>query len=118
VIAEYPWWQPFHNNTILEAQYTEVLSAANCTNIQCLRTINSTQLDAAAQAAEAAGFDTRPMYYGYGDFYWGPSVDGEIIRDLPSNEFKQGHFTKVPLLVDHDGYEGKLPPRLHPSSHT
>jgi carboxylesterase type B len=29
-----------------------------------------------------------------------------VIRDLPSNEWKQGHFTKVPLLVDRDGYEG------------
>ena len=35
-------------------------------------------------------------------------VDGDIIRDLPSNEFKQGHFTKVSLIVDHDGYEGYL----------
>lgn len=25
---------------------------------------------------------------------------------LPSNEWKQGNFTKVPLLVDRDGYEG------------
>lgn len=28
------------------------------------------------------------------------------LQDLPSNEFKLGHFTKVPLLVDRDGYEG------------
>jgi len=28
------------------------------------------------------------------------------IRDLPSNELKQGHFTKVPLLVDTEAYEG------------
>lgn len=33
-------------------------------------------------------------------------MDGDVIRDLPSNEWKQGHFTKVPLLVDRDGYEG------------
>jgi carboxylesterase type B len=44
--------------------------------------------------------------YGFGDFYYGPSVDGDIIRDLPSNEWKQGHFTKTPLLVDRNGYEG------------
>ena len=47
-----------------------------------------------------------PGTYGYGDFYYGPSVDGDVIRDLSSNEWKQGHFTKVPLLVDRDGYEG------------
>lgn len=28
------------------------------------------------------------------------------MRDLPSNEFKQGHFTKVPLLLGRDSYEG------------
>lgn len=44
--------------------------------------------------------------YGYGDYYYGPSVDGTIVRDLPSHEFAQGHFAKVPLLVDRDGYEG------------
>jgi carboxylesterase type B len=46
--------------------------------------------------------------YGYGDFYYGPSVDGDIIRDLPSNEFKKGHFTRTPLLVNRDGYEGYI----------
>lgn len=55
----------------------------------------------------AAGYLGQvPGFYGYGDFYFGPSVDGEIVRDLPSNEFKQGHFTKVALLTDRDGYEG------------
>ena len=42
--------------------------------------------------------------------YYGPSVDGQIIRDLPSNEFKQGHFSKIPLIVDRDGFEGKHHP--------
>jgi carboxylesterase type B len=46
--------------------------------------------------------------YPYGDFYFGPSVDGHVIRALPSQEFKQGHFAKVPMLVDHNGYEGYL----------
>jgi carboxylesterase type B len=51
-------------------------------------------------------YHSSPSLYAFGDFYYGPSVDGDIIRDLPSNEWKQGHFTKVPLLVDHNGYEG------------
>lgn len=46
--------------------------------------------------------------YGYGDYFFGPIVDGDIIRDLPGNEFLAGHFTKVPLLVDHEGYEGVI----------
>ena len=46
--------------------------------------------------------------YGYGDFYYGPYVDGVVIRDLPSQEFKQGHFTQVPLLTNREGYEGYI----------
>lgn len=95
VLSEYPWWQPFHNNTILEQQYRSVLKYTDCTDLQCLRTVDPGTLKAASQQSYLdAGT-------GYGDFYYGPSVDGDAIRDLPSNEFKQGHFTKVPLLVDH-----------------
>jgi carboxylesterase type B len=62
---------------------------------------------AATQLTYTEGYRTHPVgLYGYGDFYYGPSVDGDVIRDLPSNEWKQGHFAKVPLLVDRDGYEG------------
>jgi carboxylesterase type B len=107
VISEYPWWQPFHNNTILEGQYRDLLSAADCSNIQCLRNLNETALKAATQLTYLSAYRAQPLgIYGFGDFYYGPSVDGDIIRDLPSNEWKQAHFTKVPLLVDRDGYEG------------
>ena len=44
--------------------------------------------------------------YGHGHFFYGPYVDGNIIRDLPSREFKAGHFSKVPMLVDREQYEG------------
>jgi hypothetical protein len=66
--------------------------------------LNETVLKAATQQTYINGY--KPQLYGYGDFYYGPSVDGDIIRDLPSNEWKQGHFTKTPLLVDRNGYEG------------
>jgi hypothetical protein len=35
-------------------------------------------------------------------------VDGTFIRDLPDEEFRLGHFHSVPLLVDHDEYEGVI----------
>jgi len=105
-ISEFPWWQPYHNNSLLEIQYRQVLRAAKCADIKCLRSLDSKDLDLAAEAALIAGYNASPRDYEYGDFYYGPSVDGQYIRDLPSNEFKRGHFTKVPLLVDHDGYEG------------
>ena len=109
VIAEYPWWQPYHNNTVLEDQYRELLTSTNCSNLACLRSVPASTLLPASQATYFQGYNAMPeMYYGYGDFYYGPSVDGNVIRDLPSNEFKQGHFSKVPLLVNRDGYEGAI----------
>ncbi|KAL9094046.1 MAG: hypothetical protein Q9165_003716 [Trypethelium subeluteriae] len=108
VVAEYPWWQPFHNNSILEDQYQELLTASGCNDLTCLRGLSEDDLKNATQQTYTAGYvpESISSIYGYGDFYYGPSVDGSVILDLPSNEFKQGHFTQVPLLVDHDGYEG------------
>ncbi|KAI9663984.1 MAG: hypothetical protein M1821_007475 [Bathelium mastoideum] len=110
VVAEYPWWQPYHNNSILEAQYQELLNASGCGDLTCLRGLSEDELRNATQGTYGDGYvpESISSLYGYGDFYYGPSVDGQVIQDLPSNEFKQGHFTNVPLLVDHDEYEGTL----------
>lgn len=107
VISEYPWWQSFKNDTVLEAQYQQLLSLTNCSTLDCLRSLDTQALKLASQAVYQVAFlDPAGSWYGYGDFYFGPSVDGVNIKDLPSHEFEQGHFTKVALLVDHDGYEG------------
>jgi carboxylesterase type B len=99
-ISEYPWWQSYKNNTILEAQYGQMLTATSCDNLACLRSQSTQSLIDAMQASLISyGWE---KYYGWGDFYYGPAVDGDVIRDLPSNEFKQGHFSKVPLIVNRD----------------
>jgi len=94
--TEYPWWQPFHADDILEAQYQQLLQAAGCLDLPCLRNTTENVLAAAAQETYSLGYrhSPRPLY-GYGDFYWGPSVDGEIIRGLPSREFQRGSFSSV-----------------------
>lgn len=61
-------------------------------------------LAVAAQKTYDTGYAL--LEYGFGDFYYGPYVDGDIIRGLPSHEFSQGHFAKVPLLTNREGYEG------------
>lgn len=103
-IAEYPWWQPYHTDRVLELQYRDLLSAANCDSLQCLRTLAADDLAMAQEHSMLEGYAKK--HYGWGDFYYGPSVDGKIIQDLPSNEFKRGHFTKVALMTNRDGYEG------------
>lgn len=106
VIAEYPWWQPLYDESYLNSQYNDFVQVANCTNLACLRGLSSEQL----QQANINSYNTATaqMMLAYGVFYWGPSIDGEAVRDLPSNEFKQGHFTKVPLIVNRNGYEGVI----------
>lgn len=97
-IAEYPWWQSFHNTSVLEAQYRQMLAATKCLTLECLRSQTTQTLLEAMQTTLNVGY--LEGNYGWGDFYFGPTVDGNIIRDLPSNEFKQGHFTKVPLMTN------------------
>ncbi|OJJ07741.1 hypothetical protein ASPVEDRAFT_877842 [Aspergillus versicolor CBS 583.65] len=103
-IAEYPWMQPYHNNTALQRQYNQLLSIANCSNIACLRGLSEEDLANAVNQTYYKAYAHGE--YGYGDFYYGPYVDRNIIRDLPSQEFKTGHFSKVPLMTNREGYEG------------
>ncbi|KAJ5815254.1 hypothetical protein N7474_007031 [Penicillium riverlandense] len=103
-IAEYPWWQQHHSPSLLEQQFELLLNTSNCDDIRCLRSLSEKDLENAYVKANKLAYGKG--YYGYGDFYYGPYVDGTVIRDLPSEEFKQGHFAKVPLLVNREGYEG------------
>ena len=69
-----------------------MLNATGCQSLACMRQVPESQLLTAQQNAYNRAYR---QYYGYGDFYFGPTVDGTIIRDLPSYEFQRGHFTKA-----------------------
>jgi hypothetical protein len=64
--TEFPWMQPYHDTPIVEAQYADLLAAAGCTNLACLRALPSDKLANASQAAYWAGYAAKR--YGYGDF--------------------------------------------------
>jgi carboxylesterase type B len=104
VLAEYPWWQPFQNVSSSERQYRDVLAEANCTDINCLRGLSEDSLHTIQQAVMDDALDQPP--YTDGQFYFGPVVDGKFIRELPNEAYKNGHFYKVALLVDHNEWEG------------
>ena len=119
--AEYPWWQPYHNDTVLEFQYRELLQEAACKDLACLRQLDVTTLSSAIEKTYTDGYNGDSTVgngnlYGYGDYYYGPSVDGTIIQDLPSVEFASGHFSKVAFLTDREGYEGELSKLKHINS--
>jgi carboxylesterase type B len=102
-IADLPWWQRLLNKTELAQQYQGVLNAANCSNINCLRSLSASQYFDAQQAVL-----NDSWRYPYGTFYFGPYVDGDYIRNLPSLELQAGHFSRRPLITDHDGNEGLI----------
>ena len=103
-IAEYPWWQLFLNNTSQDLQLSNVLKLANCTNMNCLRSLSSAELQSVSTQSYITGYG-QPGY-GYGVFYYGPVVDGVFLKELPDQAFKAGRFHDVPIIVDHDEYEG------------
>jgi carboxylesterase type B len=105
-IAEYPWWQPLFNASSQELQMYNVLTLAKCINLNCLRSMSSEQLQSVHNQSYNTGYEQHG--YGFGDFYYGPVVDGRFVIELPDQAFKAGRFYDVGLIVDHDGYEGVL----------
>jgi carboxylesterase type B len=104
-VPEYPWWQSYKSNDILNGQYTDLLAASNCSDLPCLRDLSFEELSNATVDTYQTGYQAGK--YAYGDFYYGPTVDGIVIRDYPQREIEAGHFSKVALLIDHSAFEGK-----------
>ncbi|KAI1863342.1 uncharacterized protein JN550_009662 [Neoarthrinium moseri] len=102
--ADYAWMTPMFDDQWQNIQYSYFLKGADCCDVACLRGRTTNELLNAEAFAYFAGYGSRQ--FGYGDFYWGPVIDGHIIRGHPFSEFRKGHFTKVPTLVTRNGYEG------------
>jgi carboxylesterase type B len=102
-ITEYSWWKPYLREEQLLQQYGYLLKEADCDSLQCLRGLDATEL---ANASYHVHQSLLRGGYGYGSFWYGPYVDGNAIGDVPLKEFKAGHFTKVPPLIDRRQYEG------------
>ena len=105
-IAEYPWWQPLLNASTQERQYVSALQAAGCGDLNCLRGLSASALQTVNQKDQNVSYPGPGD--GYGTFWFGPVVDGKFVQQLPDQAFKTGRFYKVPLIVDHDAYEGDI----------
>jgi carboxylesterase type B len=103
-LAEYPWWTPPYSDKGLNTQYRRILEASNCQNLECLRELPIKELVKAGDKSHTTARKAQELASGL--FYWGPTVDGTIIKDFPLNEFDNGHFSKVPLLTDRNEFEG------------
>lgn len=74
-VAKHPWWQSYSNDSLLEIQYSGQLSATNCTNLACLRSLPEDTLATASQTTYTKVY--VDSLYKYGSFYYGPSIDGD-----------------------------------------
>ncbi|KAK5127226.1 hypothetical protein LTR85_008588 [Meristemomyces frigidus] len=99
-------WQPLLNQSEQESQLMTTLNLANCSTINCLRSLPVAELAYVNQAVENASYPTGGD--GFGVFYWGPVVDKRFIQELPNMAFSAGRFYDVPLMVDHEAYEGYI----------
>ncbi|KAK6429473.1 hypothetical protein LTR95_014381 [Oleoguttula sp. CCFEE 5521] len=102
-IAEYPWWQPLLIQLQQDTQLFTALRLSNCTSVSCLRGLAAADLRTLGQQVQNVSY---PEAQGYGSYYFGPVVDGESVRDLPSQAFKKGNFYDIPIMLDRDAYEG------------
>ncbi|KAI6890585.1 hypothetical protein KC318_g1264 [Hortaea werneckii] len=103
-IAEYPWWQPFLNESQQEMQLFTTYQLSNCSTMNCLRSLPTEELAALNQQVQNVTYPGPGA--GYGVYYFGPVVDGHFIQELPHVAFSRGRFYDVPLIVDREEYEG------------
>jgi hypothetical protein len=59
-VAEYPLWQPLLNASSQEYQFIDVLTSANCSDLNCLRGLSSEQLRTANNLVAAAALEKLP----------------------------------------------------------
>lgn len=105
-IAEYPWWQPLLNQSEQDSQLFTAFQLSNCSSVTCLRGLEGSDLAVLGQQVINASYPGSEL--GYGVFYYGPVVDGTFVPNLPGQAFDLGQFYDVPLLVDHEAYEGYI----------
>ncbi|CAI0655494.1 unnamed protein product [Colletotrichum noveboracense] len=103
-IPEYAWWSPMYNRTWARKQYQRVLESSSCASLSCLHGLSAAALNNAAWRAWKTALNEAETVYGL--FYYGSTIDNDAVMDLPARQFKAGKFTKVPVLVDRDMFEG------------
>ncbi|KAF4992123.1 hypothetical protein FDECE_13794, partial [Fusarium decemcellulare] len=83
--------------------YDYLLSATNCTNLECLRSLPSDQLQAANVAIPFPGQNDTAL------FGYGPVIDGSFLPDRPSRLLEQGRFARdKPMLLGSSNTEGTI----------
>ena len=102
-IAEAPYMPPLHEVGDLEYQYDHLLRETNCTDLACLRTLDSATIQAANYGTPFPGQVEVPL------FPYAPAIDGVLFNDTPTAMLKAGAFTRgKPLILGSSHSEGTI----------
>ena len=92
-------------STPLQDQYNQILLCTGCKYLVCLRNVFEATLRLAIELSYDHGYDPDSDF-GFGDYYYGPALDDNVIQQYPSNAVIEAMYQPIPLLTNHDGQEG------------
>lgn len=102
-IAGAPYVPPIRGVKDLEYQYDQLLNATNCESLACLRSLDSSVIQAANIAGVAPGQTGLPL------FPYGPVIDGKLFTDTPHAMLEAGNFSRHrPLILGSSHTEGTV----------
>ena len=101
-VPQSPGWSPQQSNIQQENTYQKLLRLTNSTSLADLRALPSEAIIRAN--AQQVAYDSQ-----YGQFIYGPVVDGSFVPQQPGQLLAQGRFDKsVRVMVGHNANEGAL----------
>ena len=97
-LPQSPGWTPLVSNQQQEQTYKDFLNYANVTDLAAARELSSAQV-MLANAQQVGAAD-------YGQFVYGPTVDGDFVPTLPGVALLHGQFPKnLKIMVGHNANE-------------
>ncbi|KAH7095012.1 carboxylesterase family protein-like protein [Paraphoma chrysanthemicola] len=101
-VPQSPGWQPHQSNVEQENTYQKLLRLTNSSSLADLRALPSDAIIRAS--AQQIAYDS-----GYGQYSYGPVVDGSFAPQQPGQLLAQGRFDKsLRVMVGHNANEGAL----------
>ncbi|KAH8845603.1 hypothetical protein MCOR27_004543 [Pyricularia oryzae] len=85
-------------------QYDNFAILAGCAvadSLACLRSKNTTELQAANKPSAYPGASEAPLYM------WNPVVDGDMLTELTYTAFEEGRFLRVPVIFGTSTNDGR-----------
>lgn len=92
------------SNVTVHKQYQAFLKAAECEDLRCLRDAPVHVIKYATEMLYNTTYSAGQI--AYGTYYWGPFIDGTIIREHPLTAFEYNRVANVTVMITRVGNEG------------